>query len=178
MDFVTPLLGFLIVNGTGIQVRVNCHLFTGHGIQRKSCRYLGHTFGTFVDHQELNHNQDNEDNGSYNQITAAYKLSERHYHIAGSPRSQNQPGGRYIHGYPENSGEQQNRREVGHIQHFLNKHTGKQNRKGDGNIKCHKHVQYRRRKRHNQHNKRHQYIDRYDRICLGQSFIHVMLLLP
>ena len=105
--FITSELRFLIINGTCIQIGINSHLLSGHCIQCKSCGYLCHTLRTFVDYQKLNQNQDDKDNGTDNQITAAHKLTESLYHVSGGAGGQNQSGGGDIQGNSEDCGKQE-----------------------------------------------------------------------
>lgn len=76
LDLLSASLCFRIRDRSCIQIGIDCHLFTGHGIQGKSRRYLGYTFRTFIDDHELDSDQNNEDNNTDDQVTAAYELTE------------------------------------------------------------------------------------------------------
>ena len=96
LDLHTTIAGFLIGNGAGIKVRVDGHLLTGHGIERKSRRNLGNSFGTFVDNNKLNNDQHNKDDGTDDQIVAADKFSERRNNITGITGRKDQSRGGYV----------------------------------------------------------------------------------
>ena len=93
LDFLSSLLCFRICNGSGVQIRINSHLLTGHCIQSKSRCYFGYTFRTFVDDHELDQDQNNEDNDTDDQITATYELTEGFHDITCITVSQDQTGG-------------------------------------------------------------------------------------
>ena len=76
LNLFTPLTGFSICNSTLIQIRINSHLLTRHSIQGKAGRYLSYTLSTLGDNQELNDNQNNEDNETYNCITTNYEITK------------------------------------------------------------------------------------------------------
>ena len=82
LNLVTPLFRFPVIDGSCIQIGVNGHLLTGHGVQREPGRHLSHTLRTFVDDQELNHDQNDEYDCPDNQIAAAYELSESHDYVS------------------------------------------------------------------------------------------------
>src|SRR5690606_7164908 len=55
--FSTTAFCLFVVNQTGIQIRINRHLFTRHGIQCETCAYFSNSPGTFGDYDEVNHNK-------------------------------------------------------------------------------------------------------------------------
>ena len=56
LDLVSSFLRFSVCDRTRIQIGIDSHLFTGHGIQRKSGSYFCYSFRTFIDYHKLNHN--------------------------------------------------------------------------------------------------------------------------
>lgn len=63
-------------NQPGTQIAVDGHLFTGHRIQRETCRHLGYTLGAFGDHQKIHHRENQEDDQPDGQISAHYVVTE------------------------------------------------------------------------------------------------------
>ena len=104
-----PLPGFCsllffasaICNGSGVQIRINSHLLTGHCIQGKSCGYFRHSLGTFIDYHELDQYQNNKDDNADDQVSAAYKFTESLHDITGITVPQDQSGGGGVQCYSE-----------------------------------------------------------------------------
>ncbi len=66
----------VLIDKAGIHVGVNRQLFSGHGIQSKAGRYLGHTPGATVDDCKLNDHQDQEDHHTHDIIPAHDEVAE------------------------------------------------------------------------------------------------------
>ena len=84
-----------------IQIGIDRHLLTGHGVQCKSGRNLCHTLGTFVDDHKLYDDQNDKHDTADNNIIATYILSESTHHITGITGCEDQLGGRNVQGDPE-----------------------------------------------------------------------------
>ena len=83
LNLLSAFLRLLIRNGSCIQIGIDRHLLTGHGIERKTCRHLGYSLGTFVDHDHLDQYQHDENDYADDQITSADKVTERGNNITG-----------------------------------------------------------------------------------------------
>jgi flagellar biosynthesis protein FlhA len=53
-DFFSALTGLVLVDIAGVQVGINCHLLTWHGVQSKASTYFRYTPGTRGNHFEVN----------------------------------------------------------------------------------------------------------------------------
>ena len=61
----TPCLRLVLLNDSGIEVRVNGHLLTRHRVQGKAGGYFSHTSRALGDHDKVNdgdHNKDHDTN--------------------------------------------------------------------------------------------------------------------
>src|SRR5690606_13914801 len=59
-NFFTTFLSDLISNKAGIQISINCHLFTRHRIQGETSSNLSNSSSTFGDHDKVNDYKNNE----------------------------------------------------------------------------------------------------------------------
>jgi hypothetical protein len=84
----------------------------------------------------LDQNQDNEDNRTDNQVTAADELTEYFYYFTGVAVGQDISGRLDVQTGPEDGRKQKDGREKAHVQDFFGEHTtehdGKGNRDVDG----------------------------------------------
>ncbi len=115
-EFFAAFLGGFLVNHASIQVSVNRHLFSRHGVQGKTCVHFRHTASTFGHHNEVDDHQNREDDETHHIVAANHKLTEGRHHFASSfvafmAIDQNDTGRRHVQAQTEHGGEQQHRRE-------------------------------------------------------------------
>src|SRR4051794_39759820 len=76
-DGLAAAAGFGFLDDAGIEIGIDGHLLTGHGVQGKSGGDFSDTSSALGDNDELNNDDDNEDNHTHRQRIAADELSER-----------------------------------------------------------------------------------------------------
>ena len=86
-------LGLIHVNGAGTHVAVNCHLLTGHGVERKPRSHFRHAFRALGNHHKLYDGEDQKHHQTDNQIATHHKIPEGVDDAAGVPLEQDQAGG-------------------------------------------------------------------------------------
>jgi hypothetical protein len=80
-----PRLG--LINDSGIQVGINCHLLAGQRIEREARRNFCGPDRTMADHQILNSNQRREQHQPDHVVSADNKLAERLNDVPGRGRA-------------------------------------------------------------------------------------------
>ena len=75
---------FILVDQSGIEVRINCHLFTRHTIERETSGNLSDTSGTFDDNEKVYEDKDGKNDDSNNIVSTDHKLTKRLDHGPGS----------------------------------------------------------------------------------------------
>ncbi|MPN29050.1 hypothetical protein SDC9_176498 [bioreactor metagenome] len=73
-----------LINQSCVQIGVDRHLLTGHGVQRKAGRNFGDTLRTFGHHDKVNDHQNDEHHKTDDKVTADHHLTERLNHLTGS----------------------------------------------------------------------------------------------
>jgi hypothetical protein len=76
-DASAPLAGFLLVDDAGVQIGVDRHLPSGHGLQGEPGRDFRDTDRAVVDDEELDRDQHQEDDDADHEVAADHELSER-----------------------------------------------------------------------------------------------------
>ena len=94
----TPLFGFFLFNDAGIEVGINGHLLTRHGVQSKASGHFGYAAGAFGNHDEVNDGDHNKDHNTNRNIAANHELTKGLNHLTRSVGSivainQNNAGG-------------------------------------------------------------------------------------
>ncbi|MNI08442.1 hypothetical protein D3C73_614800 [compost metagenome] len=92
-NLASTFAGLLFINHAGVQIGIDTHLFAGHRIQCKPGAYLGYTFRTFSNNNELHDDKDQEDNESNSDLSPGNPASERGYNLTRMTIRQNQLGG-------------------------------------------------------------------------------------
>ena len=133
-DDLAAALGFFHVDDAGAHVRVDGHLFAGHGIQGEARAHLGHTFGPLGDDQELDDGQDQEDHGPHHEIAAQGELAEGLDDLAGVGVEQDQAGGGDVQAHAEQGGEQQHGGEGRELQRRPDIHGHHHDGEGQGQV--------------------------------------------
>ncbi len=80
-------LGFGFVDQAGRHVGVDCHLFTGHGVQAEARRHFGDTAGTLGDHHEVHDNEDREHDDTDHDLAAHQECAKGFNHRARGVRA-------------------------------------------------------------------------------------------
>jgi len=130
LDVLALLLGGFGVEKPRVQVGIDGHLLTGHGVQGEAGCHLGDTLGTVRDHHDLDDDQDDEHDEADDQVAAHGHLAEHRDQVAGPdgdlagrvhlvPVQQDHSRGRDVQRQSEEGGHQQGRREDGELQGFF-----------------------------------------------------------
>ena len=112
----------LLVDQTGVQVRVDGHLLARHGVQRETGRHLGHATSTLGDHDKLNHHQDQENDDPYDVIPLDDKGTEGADHLPRVALAQDQARTGHVQRQPEQRGHEQQPGENGKLQRLRDVH--------------------------------------------------------
>src|SRR5262249_20102385 len=87
------LLGFFGVDQAGVEVGVDRHLFTGHGVQGESGCDFGDALRAFGDDDELNQHQDQEDDHTHHVVATDDEVREGVDDVTGVGIEQDRAGG-------------------------------------------------------------------------------------
>ena len=101
------LEGLLHVDDPGAQIRVDGHLFAGHGIQGETGRHLRDPLRTLGDDDEVDQGHDDEQDSSHHIVALDHEGAEGPNHLTGVGAGQNQSGGGYIERQAIEGGDQQ-----------------------------------------------------------------------
>ena len=121
-DGVAPLLSFLHIDDPGAHIRVDGHLFAGHGVQGEARAHFGHTFRAFGDDQKLYNGENKEDHRAHHEVAAQGELPEGLNDLPGVGVEQNQAGGGDVQAHAKQRGKQQHGRKRGKFQRRLDVH--------------------------------------------------------
>ena len=83
-NFLASSSGLGLVNETRVQVRINCHLTSRHGIQNKTSTHFTDPRRAFRDDQELNDNQNSENDQPDDNAVTSDKIPETCDHTTSS----------------------------------------------------------------------------------------------
>ncbi len=81
-DFCTPLAGFVFSDQAGIQIRINCHLLAGHGIQCETRRHFSNSASTFGDYDKVDQHQNDEHHNTNCKVAADQEVTKCFNHFA------------------------------------------------------------------------------------------------
>ncbi|MNO76720.1 hypothetical protein D3C76_677990 [compost metagenome] len=96
LDFTAAFPSLLLINQPSVQVSVNTHLLTWHGVECKASGNLSHTLRTFSDYDKLDHYQDQEDNKTDYGLALGYPCAKCCDNVPGFGLSQNELSSRYV----------------------------------------------------------------------------------
>ena len=155
-NFRATVLGFFLVDKTGIEIGIDGHLLTRHGIQGETCAYFRHPASTFGDHQEVDDHEDGEDHQANRVVTADKNRAERLDHLTGRITAfmaveQNNPCGCNVERQPQQCCHQQNSRKGCKLHRPQGVDTHQQDHDRQGNVEGEEHVQHERRHGQNHH---------------------------
>ena len=72
-----------MVNQAGVQIGVDGHLFTRHGVEGKARAHFGDPFAPFGDHHEVDDHQDDEHHNTDHVVAADHHFTEGLDHLTG-----------------------------------------------------------------------------------------------
>ncbi len=155
-DFSPAMLGFFLVDKTGIKVGIDSHLLTRHGIQGETRADFRHPAGTFGDHQEVDDHENGEDHQANRVVTADEDRAERFDHLTGRITAlmaveQNNPRGGNVERQPQQCCHQQHCRKGGKLHRPQGVDTHQQDHDRQGDVEGEEHVQHERRHGQNHH---------------------------
>ena len=108
------LFGGFLVNHAGVQVSVNRHLFTRHGVQGEARIDLRDPAGTLGHHNEVDDHQNAEDDETHHVIAADHDVTKSRHYLARSffafvAVDQHHAGRGHVQGQAQHRCKQQNR---------------------------------------------------------------------
>ena len=154
-DFGATGPGGGFVDQARVQVGVDSHLFTGHGVQGEARPDFGHAPRTVGDDDEVDDDQDDENHHPDDEVTAHHEGAEGlddfagFFPAAGTGR-ENQSGRGHIQGQAEQRRDQHQRGENRELQGFLDEHGGQQRDHGKHDRHRQEHVHHPGLQRENQ----------------------------
>ncbi len=80
-DLAPAFARFLLGDEAGIEICINRHLLTGHGIQGEACRDFRHPTRTFGDHDKVNHNKNRKYDETNNVVVSDNEIPEGMDHL-------------------------------------------------------------------------------------------------
>ena len=81
-ELVTALLGGVLIDDAGIEVRINRHLLARHSIQSEARDDLGNPARPFCHYDEVDDHEDQENDETNNVVAGDHKLTERFNDLA------------------------------------------------------------------------------------------------
>ncbi len=150
------LTGFFLTDQTGIEIGIDGHLFTGHGIQGKTGAHLSNSARSFGDHDKVDDHQDQENHDPHCKIPPHQKVSKGLDDLPrrirpGMPFQQYDPGGGHIQGQTQQRGHQQDCRKGGKLEGFQRIHADQQHHDRNGDVEGKKDIQQKGRQRQHHH---------------------------
>ena len=169
------MLGFVLIDQAGVEIRINGHLFAGHGIQGETGTYFGDPAGTLGDHQEVDDHKNRKDHQTHGVVATDEYRTKGFDHLTGSVAAlvavqQNDPGGRHVQGQAQQRGHQQYRGERGKLHGPQGVDTDQQNDNRQGDVEREEHVQQKRRHGQNHHTEQAHQHDGNAQISPRQGF--------
>ena len=166
--FLTPPPGFVFVNQSGVQIRIDAHLLAGQRVKCEARRDFGDANGAMVDDDILDSHEQNEDHHADDEVSAHDEIAERLDHVAGGLSSlmtagQNQPRARYIQRQTQQSKQQQQRGIDTELDRPSDIH--RRDHRDDGQRDVERNMQIQRGRRDRQH---HHQDDNHDRQWQGR----------
>jgi hypothetical protein len=125
-DVGAALLGLGLVDDARVEVGVHRHLLSGHGVQGEPRGDLGDAGGPLGDDLEVDHQQDDEDDGSHDDVPAGHEGAEGVDHLAPDPLGEDQARDRDVQGELEEGDHQQDAGEDAEVQDGLDEHADHQ----------------------------------------------------
>ena len=87
LHFHATAFGFCLIDQACIQIGIDGHLLTRHGIQGETCRHLSNTLRTFGNHHKVDHHQDGKHDQTHSKIATNQKVTKGLDHCTGSARA-------------------------------------------------------------------------------------------
>ena len=109
-----------------VEVGVDRHLLTGHGVEGEPRTHLGHALGTLGDDDELDDDEDEEDDGADDERAADGHVAECLDDVSGESVAEHEPGRGNVEAEPEQRGHEQQRREHREVERLLDEDRGEQ----------------------------------------------------
>src|SRR5690606_31322611 len=133
--------GLFFVDQSGVQVGVDGHLFTGHGIEREPCCNLRDTARPLRDHDKVDQHQHDEHDGADHVVARNDELAEGSDQLARFAPAEDQPGGRHVQRQPEKRGDEQHPREDGEVERPQRVKRRQEHGKADRDVRCEEDVE-------------------------------------
>ena len=111
----------LLINQARVEIGIDRHLLTRHGIQSKAGTYFGDAAGTLGYHHKVDDHQNGKDHQAHHIVTADHHLTKRLNNLTRRVAplmavQQHHPSRGNVERQPQQSSHQQNSREYGKIQ--------------------------------------------------------------
>ena len=168
-DLRAAVARVMVGDQPGIQVGVDRHLLTGHGVEGEPGGDLGDASGAVGHDHELDHDQDQEDHEPDHDVSADDELTEVADDAAGVALGQDQARHRHVDGQAEHRGQQQEAWERRELERLLQVHRRDHDRQRHRDVHRDEQVEQHRRERDDQHRHDHDDPDRRDQIGVLQE---------
>jgi hypothetical protein len=134
-----------------VEVGVDRHLLAGHRVEREARRDLGDPARAVRDHDELDHDEDQEDDEPDHKVAADDERAERVDDAAGLAVHEHEPGDADVDREPEERRQEQQRREGGEVEGPPHDHRRRDDRERPGDVHRDQQADQRRGQRHDHH---------------------------
>ena len=173
-DFLTTQLGLILIDQARVEVSINGHLLTGHGVEGEACAHLGNAPGTFGHNHKVDDHQNGEDHDTNDIIAADHHLAKGLNHLAGRGMAvltveHDHSGGSHVECQAHQRRDQQNSGEYREIQRAQRVDADQQHNDGEGNVEGKEHIEEKRRNRQHHHCQHHQQQQRHAQLPLPQT---------
>ncbi len=167
---LAPGARFVLIDQSGIQVRIHRHLLARHGVQSEARRDFRNADRAVIDHHVLDGDQHQEDHYADDVVAAHHESSERLDHFSrgrGSRISvqQDQARRRNIQGQAEQRHQQQRGRKDAELHRFRDVERDQQYDHRQRDIGADQDVQQKRRQRRDHRHHDPQHADRHDELA-------------
>ena len=108
-----PAARLILLDESGVEFRINRHLFPGQCVQREARRHFRDAPGPLGDHDEIDQRQNQEHHHAHHIIAPHHHVAKRLDDVAGVTIQQNQPRRSHVQRQPVEGDEQQQRGEPG-----------------------------------------------------------------
>ena len=166
--------GLILVDQTGGQVGIDCHLLAGHRVQGEAGCDLGDAAGALRDHHEVHDHQDREHDDADHEVAAHHEVAECLDHVAGGVGAvvavgEDQARGRKVQREAEHRRDQQNRGERGEFERRMNEQRRHQDQYREDDRARKQQIEQERRQRQDQHDEDREDADREREVAALQK---------
>ena len=156
---------FVFADQAGVQIGIDGHLFTRHGVQREAGTHFGDTAGTLGHHGKVDDGQDDKHHDTDRVVAADQEVAERLDHFTGRVGArmafrQHHARGRHVQRQAQHGRHQQNGREGHEVERLDRVQRRQQHDDGQRDIETEENVEDEGRQRQHHHRQQHDDDDR------------------